>query len=114
MDNISVEILSDGLLKDLSTFQTDTLIIAGGEPVSVISNNSEIIQKLTPVIEQTARVASICSGALILAATGVLDNRKATTHWSRYAEFSQKHPSVELDIDALFTRDGKYFCSAGR
>ena len=109
----NTKILSDGLLNDLSNFQADTLIIAGGEAASNISSLTEISSKLLPIIERTLRVASICSGALILASTGVLDGRKATTHWSRYAEFSRKYPSVKLDIDALFTRDGKYFCSAG-
>lgn len=59
------------------------------------------------------RVASVCSGAFILAATEVLNGRRATTHWKRYAEFRAHFPKVMLDIDALFTHDGKYYCSAG-
>ena len=107
------KVLSDGLLNGLNSFQPDTLMIAGGEVATDIANRVDLDKQLAPFIQQTARVASVCSGALILAATGALNERKATTHWSRHAEFSKKYPKVKLDIDAVFTQDGKYYCSAG-
>jgi transcriptional regulator GlxA family with amidase domain len=107
------KIISDMLLDDLPQFNADTFMIAGGEASSDIAKSADVLEQLTPIIQQTARVASDCSGALILAATGALNGRKATTHWSRHAEFSKKFPEVKLDIDAVFTQDGKYYCSAG-
>jgi len=107
------KVLSDKLLADEPNLQTNTLIIAGGETATQIANRPDLSTLLTSAIQQAERIASICSGALILAATGVLDNRQATTHWGRYAEFTKRHPSIQLNIDALFTQDGKYYCSAG-
>jgi transcriptional regulator GlxA family with amidase domain len=59
------------------------------------------------------RVASVCSGAYVLAAAGLLDGKAATTHWSRSADFAQRFPHVRLDADRIFIRDGKVWSSAG-
>ncbi len=61
----------------------------------------------------TVRMASVCSGSLVLAAAGLLDGRAATTHWSRTEEFRQRFPQVRLDADRIFTRDGPVWTSAG-
>ena len=59
------------------------------------------------------RVVSVCTGAFPLAATGLLDGRRAATHWARCKEFSQKFPSVRVDPDAIYVTDGKFHTSAG-
>jgi len=106
-------ILTDGLLAELDVYQADTLIIAGGEVAPEIANHTKQMIQLREMMEPIRRVASVCSGAFILSATGLMDNRKTTTHWARYDEFSSRFPKTHLDIDALFTKDDKYYCSAG-
>lgn len=106
-------VLCDATLADLATQVSDTLIVVGGTPATEIAQDQPVIQALKRLLPQVRRVASVCSGAFILAATGVLQNRRATTHWKRYAEFSACFPDVQLEIDALFTQDDKYYCSAG-
>ncbi|MGH1426314.1 MAG: GlxA family transcriptional regulator [Arenicella sp.] len=107
------KVLTDGLISDLALYQADTLLIAGGEVASTIADQSEKVNSLLSIMDQARRVTSVCSGAFILAATGVMENRQATTHWGRYKEFSERFPNIKLNIDALFTQDGKYYCSAG-
>lgn len=106
-------VLCDSSIAALPEAPIDTLLIAGGEPAANIAQQPELVSTLLPVMTKARRVASICSGALILAATGVLNGRKATTHWGRYDQFRASYPAVNLDIDQLFTQDGKYYCSAG-
>lgn len=106
-------VLCDALITETAEITIDTLLIAGGQPAATIAKAPDLIHHLLPVINTSRRVASICSGAFILAATGELTGRKATTHWERYAEFKAGYPDIQLDIDALFTQDGKYYCSAG-
>ena len=59
------------------------------------------------------RVASVCSGAYVLAAAGVLEGRRATTHWSRSADFARRFPGVRLQADRIWIRDGNVWTSAG-
>lgn len=106
-------VLCDCTLAELAATPPDTLLIAGGTPAPLIAQQQNIIQPLQQVLPQVRRVASVCSGAFILAATGALNQRRATTHWKRYAEFLERFPEVELEIDALFTQHEKYYCSAG-
>lgn len=106
-------VLCDATITELPETPIDTLLISGGQPAPIIARRPELTDRLLPVMDTSRRVASICSGTFILAATGVLAGRKATTHWERYDEFSACYPDTHLDIDALFTQDGKYYCSAG-
>lgn len=106
-------VLCDANLADIANTDLDTLILVGGTPASLLSKNINLMQTLQAILPQARRVASVCSGAFLLAATGALNGRRATTHWKRYAEFRERFPEVQLEIDALFTQDGKYYCSAG-
>jgi hypothetical protein len=63
--------------------------------------------------ERGARVASICTGAFVLAATGVLDGLRATTHWLGAAELVRRHPSIEVDPNVLYVDNGRILTSAG-
>jgi transcriptional regulator GlxA family with amidase domain len=59
------------------------------------------------------RVCSVCSGAYVLAQAGLLDDRRATTHWFRTPDFQRRYPNVKLEPDCIYTRDGKVWTSAG-
>jgi transcriptional regulator GlxA family with amidase domain len=63
--------------------------------------------------ERGARVASICTGAFVLAATGVLDGLRATTHWLAAADLARRHPSIDLDANVLYVDNGRVLTSAG-
>ena len=91
----------------------DTLIIAGGEGTRAAALAPRIVKFVGLCGVEARRVASVCSGAYILAATGLLDARPATTHWTRSRDFARRFPRVQLNADRIFTRSGKFWTSAG-
>jgi transcriptional regulator GlxA family with amidase domain len=90
-----------------------TLIIAGGEGVDAASRCAKTIGFVRAVARRGVRVASVCSGAFILAEAGLLDGRRATTHWQRTRQFLSGYPDVKLEPDRIFVRDGDIWSSAG-
>ncbi len=91
----------------------DTLLIAGGDGNSAMAANPEILETLRQLAPGVRRVGSICTGAFILAAAGMLDDRRATTHWRYCSDLAQTHSSVDVEPDALHIRDGDIYTSAG-
>jgi transcriptional regulator GlxA family with amidase domain len=91
----------------------DTLIVAGGEGTRPAMKCGQTLQFVLRCAKHSRRVASVCSGTYILAAAGLLDGKRATTHWSRSADFSRRFPRVRLDADRIYVKDGKIWSSAG-
>ena len=91
----------------------DTLVIAGGCGTRPASRDVRLVNFVSRCGARARRVASVCSGAYILAATGLLDGRAATTHWTRSQDFARRFPAVRLDADRIFVRSGKFWSSAG-
>lgn len=91
----------------------DTLVVVGGEGTRPASKDPRIVRFVAACGAKSRRVASVCSGAYILAATGLLDGRAATTHWTRSDDFARKYPRVKLDADRIFVKAGKFWSSAG-
>ncbi len=91
----------------------DTLIVAGGRGTRAASSCAETLAYIRKVAERARRTTSVCSGAFILAAAGLLDGRRATTHWARAAEFARAYPRVRVEPDRIFVRDGAVWTSAG-
>jgi transcriptional regulator GlxA family with amidase domain len=91
----------------------DTLMIAGGDGTRAASRDPETLAFVSAAAATTPRIASVCSGAFLLAAAGLLDGRRATTHWSRTADFTRRFPRVRLEPDRIFVRDGPVWSSAG-
>lgn len=89
----------------------DTVVVAGGEIVRVPAAAEEIVGWLRQA--RARRVASVCSGAFLLAAAGRLDGRRATTHWDSTDRFARDFPKVRVDPDRIFVRDGDVWTSAG-
>lgn len=90
----------------------DTVIIPGvSDPAQPVSGR--VIEAIGAAWANGARIASICSGAFVLAATGLLDGRRATTHWLGAAEFARRFPRVTLDPQVLFVDEGRIVTSAG-
>jgi transcriptional regulator GlxA family with amidase domain len=99
-------------LPDPST-PLNTLVVAGGRGVYAACEDNELVEWLRRRSETAARTASVCSGAFLLATAGLLDGRRAVTHWNRCAEFSARFPQVHLDPDPIFIQDGNIWTSAG-
>jgi transcriptional regulator GlxA family with amidase domain len=91
----------------------DTLIVAGGWGTREASACAETLAYVRAAAGRTRRIASVCSGAFILAAAGLLDGRRATTHWGRAAEFARAYPQVRVEPDRIFICDGTVWTSAG-
>lgn len=89
----------------------DTIIVSGGQLVWDMEAFRTIVAWLMSV--RPRRLASVCSGAFLLAEAGRLDGRAATTHWDSTERFRRSYPRVQLDPDRIFTRDGDVWTSAG-
>src|ERR1700704_6916214 len=105
-----VEISARGL-KPASAITT--LIVAGGEGGRGAAACKKTLAFVRGVAKRGIRVASVCSGAYILAEAGLLDGRRATTHWRRTRHFLSAYPKVKLEPDRIFVRDGNIWSSAG-
>lgn len=91
----------------------DTLICAGGRGVDAACEQPDIIGFVQEAAGEARRVASVCSGAFLLATAGLLDGRRAVTHWDHCADFARRFPQVALDPEPIFIRDGDVWTSAG-
>ena len=91
----------------------DTIVVAGGVGTRDLPALADVVTWLKAAAPRARRVASVCSGAYILAEAGLLDGRRATTHWSRSDDFARRYPKVRLEPDRIFTRDGEVWASAG-
>lgn len=91
----------------------DTLIVAGGSGTREACTCVETLAYVRSAAARARRTATVCSGAFILAAAGLLDGKRATTHWSRAAEFARAYPRVSVEPDRIFIRAGALWTSAG-
>ncbi len=89
----------------------DTVIFVGGDIGPF--QNPGVIAAAQDLAARTARVASVCTGAFLLAEAGLLDGRRATTHWRSAPEFQQRYPMIRVEADRIFVSDGKVWTSAG-
>lgn len=91
----------------------DTLVISGGIGHEDVAANPLVVGHIRRLARESRRVASVCTGAYILAATGLLDGRRATTHWNQAHVLASRFPDVIVDPDPIFIRDGNVATSAG-
>ncbi len=91
----------------------DTVIIAGGWGTRAVMLDPKVQAFVKAAMKSARRVCSVCSGAYILAQAGVLDGKRATTHWGRTPDFQKRYPDVRLEPDCIYTHDGKIWTSAG-
>jgi transcriptional regulator GlxA family with amidase domain len=91
----------------------DTLIVAGGWGVHRAVHDRELVDWVRARSTHARRIASVCTGAFLLAAAGLLNARRAVTHWTRCAELATRFPSVHVEPDPIFIRDGDVWTSAG-
>ncbi len=106
-----IEIVATTTLDSVAA--ADTLLVSGGIGYARAADNPAIITWLATIAATTPRVASICTGALLLARAGLLDNRRATTHWAHCAELQTAGHNVQVDPDAIYVCDDHIMTSAG-
>ena len=91
----------------------DTLLVAGGPGVHAAANNPRVLDWLRRRAKRARRVASVCTGAFLLGAVGLLNERRAATHWRHCAELARRHPAIRVESDPIYVRDGSVWTSAG-
>jgi len=91
----------------------DTLICAGGTGVREAAKDERLIRWIRSAAKRSRRTASVCTGAFLLAQAGLLNGRKATTHWSACAALKRRYPQVQVEPDPIFVEDGGVYTSAG-
>jgi transcriptional regulator GlxA family with amidase domain len=96
-----------------STASIDTLIVAGGPGHTHAAADSALLDWIASASSSARRTASVCTGAFLLARAGLLDGRRATTHWANARELQRLHPQVRVDPEPIFVRDGHIWTSAG-
>ncbi|MFE1023504.1 GlxA family transcriptional regulator [Streptomyces sp. NPDC058818] len=116
-----VRVLPDTTFDELSGLPTksiDTLIVPGAVEVDDQRRvhpltDPAVVERVRQLAGRTRRVTSVCVGAHILAAAGLLDGKRATTHWSTARQLADDHPAVEVDADPIFIREGDVWTGAG-
>jgi AraC family transcriptional activator FtrA len=108
--NNGLKVIADAGLGALA--RADTIIVPGSR--DIVEASPALLDALRRSHGRGARVASICAGAFILAAAGLLDGRRATTHWAHTDELSRRHPRVQVDANVLYVDDGDVMTAAGR
>ena len=100
-------------LKDLRAPGLDTLMIVGGEGTRAAARDSALIVAMQRFSKRARRTASVCSGAFVLAAAGLLKHKRAATHWRRAALLQRLYPDAKVEPDSIWTKDGAIWTSAG-
>ena len=95
--------------------KVDTLVIAGGDEPTLRAAvvDAELMDWLRARAPRTRRIATVCVGAMVLAASGLIDGRRATTHWEYCGLMQQMFPAVEVEPDAIFVAEPPFYTSAG-
>jgi transcriptional regulator GlxA family with amidase domain len=107
-----LQLVPDAALSEL-TDPVDTLLVPGRPDWWVAVSDTALIDTIKTLASGSKTVASVCAGAFPLAATGLLDGRRAATHWRLVPDLAARFPKVTVDSDAIFIRDGDFVTSAG-
>lgn len=107
-----VGLVADVALDDVQG-PIDTLLVAGGLGTQDLVHDDRVVASVRRLAAEAERVTSVCTGALLLAAAGVLDGRRATTHWAWCQTLARRHPAVLVEPEPIFVRDGDVWTSAG-
>lgn len=91
----------------------DTLLVAGGENLVDEPLPADLLGTIDRLALRAERVASVCTGAYVLAELGFLDGRRATTHWRHASELARRYPLITVEPDVIHIQDGRYLTSAG-
>jgi transcriptional regulator GlxA family with amidase domain len=107
-----LRLYADGGYRDLRA-APDTLLVAGGQGMKVRGNPPELLELLRRLAPRVRRLGAVCTGAFALAEAGLLDGRRATTHWASCEELAAQYPGVSVEREPIFVQDGPLYTSAG-
>ncbi|MFI9202414.1 GlxA family transcriptional regulator [Streptomyces sp. NPDC053048] len=104
-----------GVSADLARIRKppDTLMVAGGWGYAAAAADRDLVRHVRRLSAGARRTGSVCTGAFVLAEAGLLDGRRATTHWAFCSELAATYPAVRVEPDSIFVRDGTVVTSAG-
>ncbi|MCV9960477.1 GlxA family transcriptional regulator [Pararhizobium sp. BT-229] len=105
-------LIADHLIDDEPS-RFDTLLVAGDPLIQERTLPDAFLRWVKEVTSNASRFGSVCSGAFVLGEAGLLNGRRATTHWSQASEFAKRFPEVKLESNRIFTKDGNVWTSAG-
>lgn len=108
-----VTLLAHMSLEEAASLRPDTFLLAGAPDAWQYALTQRHIAHIRALCEKSQRYGSVCTGAFLLAQSGLLAQRKITTHWATAAQFARDYPQTELDIDALYVADGPLRTAAG-
>jgi transcriptional regulator GlxA family with amidase domain len=108
-----VRLATDGVLGRREVDPIDTLLVAGAPNLPRRGREPRLLEGLREAASGARRYGSVCTGAFLLAEAGLLDGRRATTHWAFAEQFARTYPQVTLEVDAIQVRDGKVRTAAG-
>jgi transcriptional regulator GlxA family with amidase domain len=106
-------LVTQPLARAIGKSQIDTLILPGGAGIHDAICDAKTVAWVRRQASYVRRIASVCTGAFLLAEAGLLTGRRATTHWKSHARLAQQYPDVEVDPDPIYIRDGHIWTSAG-
>lgn len=112
MSSNGVAVIAEHGIGDLRG-DIDTLVIAGGFGTRACVEDRDLIDWVRRTAARSRRVASVCTGALLLAEAGLLDGKRAATHWAFAAELASRYPKIDVEADPIYLRDGRVYTSAG-
>jgi transcriptional regulator GlxA family with amidase domain len=107
-----VGLTADVALADVAS-PIDTLLVVGGDGTYDAIYDQALVEEVRRLAADARRVTSVCSGAFLLAMAGLLDGRRATTHWRVCDKLAEAFPSITVEPDPIFVRDGNVYTSAG-
>src|SRR5881409_2548765 len=110
--NCGVRITAHKTFRELRG-QIDTLLVAGGNSIEQDEINSDVVRWLKKIAGRIRRIGSVCTGAMLLARAGLLDGRRATTHWNWCHILIKRAPRADVDPNPIFVRDENVYTSAG-
>jgi transcriptional regulator GlxA family with amidase domain len=102
-----------GWLDECQKIAIHTLVVIGGDGAIAASADRLFVDQVRQLADNSVRVCSVCSGALVLAAAGLLDGRRAVTHWEDCDSLASQYPAVKVEVDPIYIKDGKIWTSAG-
>ncbi|AXB41425.1 GlxA family transcriptional regulator [Amycolatopsis albispora] len=113
-----VRILPDTTFDEVAGRTIDTLVVPGAVEVDTQRRvtalvDPGVVDRVRALAPRTRRVASVCVGAHVLAGAGLLDGKRATTHWSTAGQLAAEHPEIDVDPDPIFIREGNVWTGAG-
>src|SRR6202011_42582 len=112
MTNCGVRIIAHKTYHELRG-KIDTILVAGGSAIENDEVDPHVVRWLRKLCARVRRVGSVCTGAMLLARAGLLDGRRATTHWNWCEVLIRRAPRTEVDPDPIFVRDENVYTSAG-